>query len=383
VVTGTLTGGRLRVDDELWLSPQDRRTRVRALQSLEVPRDEVAPGSRVAVNLSGVDHHEVKRGDAVVRREQWRPTTTFDASLTVLTSLDHDVSRKGAFAAYIGSGEQPVRLRVLGPPGAAIGPGDTGLVRLHLVSPAPLLPGDRYVLRESGRGETVGGGEVLDVAPVRPAGKAHPSRSVERVIEERGWLDADELEPLTGESRPPTVGRWLVSAVALAAAEARVRQAVLDAGAMGLDVATLDERDRAVLGTLDDISVAAGQARTANAPSDALEAHPYLAALEAAPFSPPGPEGVDRRELRELVRHGVVVERDGFYFARTAVNAAARRVAALLQHHPEGVTVAIVRDALGTTRRHAVPLLTELDATGVTRRRGDLRIAGPRLPQPE
>jgi selenocysteine-specific elongation factor len=39
-----------------------------------------------------------------------------------------------------------------------------------------------------------------------------------------------------------------------------------------------------------------------------------------------------------------------------------------------------VRDGLGTTRKHALPLLAQLDATGVTRRRGDLRIGGPRLP---
>ena len=55
-------------------------------------------------------------------------------------------------------------------------------------------------------------------------------------------------------------------------------------------------------------------------------------------------------------------------------------MAELLAENPEGVTVAQVRDGLGTTRKHALPLLAELDATGVTRRRGDLRIGGPRLP---
>ena len=67
------------------------------------------------------------------------------------------------------------------------------------------------MLRESGRDETVGGGEVLDVAPVLPASKARPDRSVERVIAERGWVDADELEALTGERRDPTLGPGIVS----------------------------------------------------------------------------------------------------------------------------------------------------------------------------
>src|SRR5207237_6577770 len=99
------------------------------------------------------------------------------------------VGRRGAHAAYIGPGEHPVRVRVLG--AAAIGSGESGLVRLHLPSALPLLPGDRYVLRESGRGETVGGGEILDVAPVLPASRAAPSRDVGRVVAERGRVDRD------------------------------------------------------------------------------------------------------------------------------------------------------------------------------------------------
>jgi selenocysteine-specific elongation factor len=89
---------------------------------------------------------------------------------------------------------------------------------------------------------------------------------------------------------------------------------------------------------------------------------------------------VGRDELRELARRGVVVERDGRWFAASAVEEAGRVVAKLLAAAPDGVTVAEVRDALGTSRKYLLPLLGHLDATGVTRRRGDLRVAGPRLP---
>lgn len=107
-----------------------------------------------------------------------------------------------------------------------------------------------------------------------------------------------------------------------------------------------------------------------------------MAALETSLFSPPDPDGVDRGELRELVRRSMVVERDGLYFAPAAVDAAARHAAALLASHPDGFTVAQARDALGATRKHVLPLLAILDSTGVTRRRGDLRVGGPRLPVP-
>jgi len=379
VVTGTLTGGTLATGQQVIVEPPRLPARIRAVQTLGETVDRIGPGHRVALNLVGVDHHAVTRGDAVVEPDRWWPTTRFDASLAVLGTLTHEVSRRGAYLAYIGSGEHPVRLRVLG--AEALAPGTTGTVRVHLqLKPAlPLLPGDRYILRESGRDETVGGGEILDVDPILPASRARPDRRVERVVAERGWIDADELESRTGERREPTVGRWISSDDALRKTTESLRQRLADAGPLGLEVGSLDERERAVLGTFDDVELDGGHARTAGA-EDPLAGHPYLAALAAGGMSPPAPNGVDRGELRELVRRGLVVERDGQWFHADAVMAAAELAARLLAERPEGFTVSEFRDAAGVTRKHAVPLVSELDARGVTRRRGDLRVAGPRLP---
>jgi len=379
VVTGTLAGGALSVDDDLVTLPAGKRARVRGLQSLQRSRPTVPPGSRVAINLSGVAHGELARGHALVRPDQWQPTRLFDASLAVLGGLDHEVSQRGAYQAYIGSGEHPVRIRVLAG-GDAILPGDEGLIRVHLPVRAPLLPGDRFVLRESGRDETVGGGAVLDVAPVLPASKARPTPSTDRVISERGWVEADLLARLTGERRQPNVGRWVVSDAARAATVAKVRQAVGAAGPLGLDQATLTDHERAVLPLVEGVAVESGRVRPAGA-VDPLAEHPFVAALAAEPFTPPDPPaGLGRAELHELVRRGLIVAQDGCYFAPAALEAAGRAIAALLQANPEGVTVAQVREALGTTRKYALPLLNRMDAEGVTRRRGDLRIGGPRLP---
>ena len=377
VVTGTLTGGRLTVDDELTLVPGSRPVRVRALQSHQESLREVGPGRRVAVNLVGVAHDDVERGHALVRARQWHLTRRVDASLSVLASLDHEVSRRGAYVAYLGSGEHPVRLRVLG--GSALEPGGSGFVRLHLADALPLVPGDRFVLRETGRSETVGGGEVLDVDPLLPAARARPDRSVARVVAERGWVEVDVLERLTGVARPADLGPWVVDSSALEAVRTSVAAAIDAAGPLGLDVAGLDPRQRAVLATIEDVEVDAGRARR-RAAVDPLADHPYVAALEAALFAPPPPSGVDRQELRELVRRGLVLESEGTHFAPTALDAAGVAVARLLSENPEGVTVAQIRDALGTSRKFLLPLLTLLDGRGITRRRGDLRIGGPRLP---
>ena len=376
VVTGTLTGGELGTDDEVVVEPGGRAARVRGLQTFNHPIDVIGPGNRVAVNLAGIDHSVITRGDVVVQPSRWRPTRVFDAELQTLAALGHEVSRRGAYTVSIGSGEHPAQLRVIG--GDAIGPGARGWVRIRIPVALPLLPGDRFVLRESGRSETVGGGEIVELAPVRTVSKAQPDRSVDRILVERGPMPPVDLEALTGEQREPNYGRWVAAPEHVAEMRRSVAQAIANAGPLGLDIATLDELHREALATLPDIAVEGGRARPA-AQADPLAGHPYLAALRAAPFAPPSPESVDRGELRELVRRGLVVERDGVWFAADAIDEAAKVVATLLATNPDGITVSQLREALQTSRKYAVPLAEELDGRGITRRRGDLRVAGPRL----
>lgn len=378
VVTGTLTGGELRVDDTLTVFPAGDDVRVRAIQSLHQDVAAITPGNRVALNLSGVAHRDVGRGDVLVSKGQWHHTATVDASIRVLDSLDHSVSRRGAHVAYIGSGEHPANLRVLGPD--AIDPGMSGSIRLRLPKALPLLPGDRFILRESGRGETIGGGEILDVDPQLPAAKAVPDRSVDRVIGERGWVEADELFLLTGERREPDVGRWVVADDELETMKTTLAAQLDDSGALGLDLAGLDEYQRAVIDTIEGVEFDGGRAKMGDV-VDPFADHPYITELDAEPFSPPGPDGHDRGEIRELVRRGLVIEEGGVFFSAGALAAAAHTIAGLLAAAPDGVTVAEVREALGTSRKYTMPLLARMDNTGMTRRRGDYRIAGPRLPE--
>ncbi len=378
IVTGTLSGGMIRVDDEVRIEPGGHTARIRGLQSQGKDRTKVGPGNRLAINLSGVDRAELKRGDVVVRSGQWFRTRKFDAELQVLERLDHEVSRRGAFAMYLGSGEFPVKLRVLGT--NALLPGDHGRVRLHLDTTLPLLPGDRFVLREFGRQETIGGGQILDVDPKLSAATAMPDRSVDRVIRERGWVDANELLLLTGEQREPVVGNWVVDPDVLAAHLDATHRQIADAGDKGVDTAILSPKQRAVLAMFDNLIIDAGRVRVRGT-VDVFADHPYVAAVNANPFSPPDPDGVAVDELRGLVQRGQLLHIDGRYFTPLALDAAAQQIALMLARQPDGVTVSEVREHLGNTRKHALPILGHLDATGVTRRRGDVRVGGPRLPQ--
>ena len=376
VVTGTLTGGIVKVDDELVVEPGSRPVRVRAIQSLHQSTKSITPGNRVALNLSGLSHDQVRRGDVIVRSGQWHNTTVFDASLNVLEGLDHAVSRRGAHVVYLGSGEHTAALRVLGPDELA--PGTSGFVRLRLDAAYPMLPGDRFVLRESGRSETIGGGEVLDVDPITKAAEAAPDRSVDRVIAERGWVTSEQLFLLTGERREPTIGDWVVDTERFNAARIALKQRVEQADGLGLPLAELDDRHRALIDFIDDIGIDGTHVKVVDA-ADALKDHPFLAALDNAPFAPPGADRYDRAEVRELVRRGLVVQTEGMYFSVSAIERAASLLAERLADQPDGVTVSDIRELWDTSRKYALPLLAHFDSTGMTRRRDDLRIAGPRL----
>ena len=136
VVTGTLTGGSIGLGDGLTLVPGGIPVRVRRLEMLNQSHDVAPPGSRVAVNLAGAPRAHITRGSALVRGDQWRPCRTVDASLAVLGSLDHDVTRRGSYVAHIGSTGHNVAVRLLG--SSALRPGDKGLARLHLPITLPL-----------------------------------------------------------------------------------------------------------------------------------------------------------------------------------------------------------------------------------------------------
>jgi selenocysteine-specific elongation factor len=381
VVTGTITGGPIAIGDRLVIEPGRVKVRVRGLHSHGRPLTQALPGRRLALSLSGVGHHEVHRGQAVVRDGQWHLSSRVDASLHVLPGLGRPVTRRGAFVGYFGSGEYPLSLTMLAGR-SDLGPDEVGLVRLRLPVALPLVPGDRYVLRESGRAETVGGGEILDVAPVLAPSKASPTKSVERVVKERGYVDVEELARLTGERRPPNVGHWVVDDTTLGEAERALRDRVETGSRVGIDLALLDDLQRALIPRLPDLVVVGNNLCSATVASSgpSPEQTAFLEALVAAPFSPPLPEDIDRAELRALERDGLVVKCEDVWFAESAIAQATGIVAQLLAEHDDGVTVSMVREALGTTRRYVVPLLGHLDSTGITRRRGDLRVAGPRLP---
>ena len=184
VVTGTLPAGTVRTGDELLLTPSLRPVRVRAIESMDQPADQVRGVARVALNLRGVARDIPARGMALVQPGRWTLTSTIDVRLVPWAGAPR-LPRE--LIVHTGSARTPARVRVLGggagpdaDPGEAVlapdeaaalpgqGPvsGPPLIARLALRDPLPLHAGDRVLLRDPGAaGLFILGATVLDVAP--------------------------------------------------------------------------------------------------------------------------------------------------------------------------------------------------------------------------
>lgn len=374
VVTGTLIDGCLQVGDELAVVRNQQKVRVREIQQHEQTVTKLDHSHRCALNLVGISHEEISRGDALVNLKQWKPTAMFDASLRVVPSLKHRVTRRGSYSIYIGAGEFSAKIRLIGT--RELNADEQGCVRIAIDSSLALMPGDRYILRESGRQETIGGGEVLDIHPILRVSRAKPDRSLDRLIAEHGWITVSDFELLTSQRLPAVVGEWLTTP-ALHEALRKDLAMQLAKNPDGIEVSRLKTYEQAVVATLPEVVIEMGRARIKGANS--ITDHPYAGLFAHAGVTPPDTKTLDRNVIRQLVQRGLLVDVDGTVFHISALETARHKVVEILNQNPNGFTVSQFREHLGITRKHAVPLLEALDRRGITRRTGDLRVGGARL----
>ena len=374
VVTGTLIDGCLRVGDELAVVRNQQKVRVREIQQHEQTVTKLDHSHRCALNLVGISHEEISRGDALVNLKQWKPTAMFDASLRVVPSLKHRVTRRGSYSIYIGAGEFSAKIRLIGT--RELNADEQGCVRIAIDSSLALMPGDRYILRESGRQETIGGGEVLDIHPILRVSRAKPDRSLDRLIAEHGWITVSDFELLTSQRLPAVVGEWLTTP-ALHEALRKDLAMQLAKNPDGIEVSRLKTYEQAVVATLPEVVIEMGRARIKGANS--ITDHPYAGLFAHAGVTPPDTKTLDRNVIRQLVQRGLLVDVDGTVFHISALETARHKVIEILNQNPNGFTVSQFREHLGITRKHAVPLLEALDRRGITRRTDDLRVGGARL----
>jgi len=389
VVTGSLLGGSLAIGDGVEIYPRGIKGRVRGLQSHERSHEIVAPGRRVAINVGGVDHNEVTRGDMVGHPGRWETSARFSVSLRHARFVDR-IDARGAYQLHLGSSALLADIVDI----------EDDLAVLRIDRPMPIAVGDRFILRDTGRHLVIGGGRVLDPGPGRtkralrqaraidPGGK--PNEIAERLLQWRRIDRVPRLQAHTSGGTPNAVivGDRAVDPGLVAELSDRAARLVHDEHELhplrpGLSMATLAERLRVEADLAERIvELAPGLERrgpdvatsdhdaslTAEQDASWERARGRLSADLAVPDE--GDLGLDPEVLHLKVRAGdlVRVGADLVYLPEQI-----ETMKAQLATLPDDFTVAQFRDAAGLSRKYAVPFLEWCDKEGLTLRRGDLR----------
>ena len=165
VVTGTLTGGQLKVGDAVEVQPIGSKGRIRGLQTHRTKRQVAEPGSRVAVNLTGIPKEEIMRGHVLTSPGLLSATILCDVEYEHLPHASLPLKHNEEVKFFTGSTEVLARTRVLG--SKQIDPGKMGWLQLVLREPVAMTRGDRFILRRPSPPATIGGGVILDPYPGR------------------------------------------------------------------------------------------------------------------------------------------------------------------------------------------------------------------------
>jgi len=163
IVTGTLLDGSFKVGDEIILLPDELKGRIRGLQSHKHKQERAFPGSRTAINISGINKSEIRRGTVVSHPDTYVPTRLLDLHFHLLNDLQNPLKHNTEVKLFIGAAEVLAQCRVLG--SNEIKPGEDGFIQLRLNEPIVAFRGDHYILRRPSPAETLGGGKVLDSQP--------------------------------------------------------------------------------------------------------------------------------------------------------------------------------------------------------------------------
>ena len=423
VVTGTLAGGRFRVGDSVEIQPAGLKGRIRGLQTHKKKLAVARPGSRVAMNLTGIDRDEIKRGDVVAAASGAGGTILFDAAyrhLPAAVPLKHNVEVK----LFVGAAEVVARTRVLGD--RQIEPGQTGWLQLATAEPVAVARGDRFILRRPSPGATLGGGRVLDPHPGRRHRRFRP-QVVQRLATLAQGTPAELLLQTLARLEPVTPADLLRrSGLEQATAAAALRQLEDEEQIVRLDpyllsrprwqqtidrLATIlaayhrdfplrqgilreELRSRlqlktAVFNPLLSQATAEGvlveSATVVHAPGHTIrltsgqqqQAGELLRRFAGAGVNSPSVKEA-RAAVGEDVYFALVDLGQLWPVSEDVVYAAAEykqltgRIKTYLQQHGR-INAAQVRDLLGTSRKYAIALLEHLDELRITRRVGDER----------
>lgn len=437
VVTGTLLDGRLRVGDEVELVPSGIRSRIRNLQTHKTRTLEAIPGTRVAVNLTGIEPSEIERGQVLATPGLLAGTMLLDAWLELLPASTVAIEHNMELDLHTGAAQTLCRVRLLDT--ELLEPGSAGWVQLRLAKPIAVVRGDRFIIRSASLNQTVGGGIIVQTMPGRRYRRFQqdvlerlqallrgtPEDLVLQTLRKNGVCDVKNLLAQSGvSSEEGLTALWeLLQRQQVVALQAvGDKEALLQTNPALMDIGSWHMTRDAVVRSLQEFEqrspLALGMPREELknrlklAPAFANQVLEYairtevaaqenglvhrpewkpvltntqqqtvrrvLDAFEQAGYNPPPTNEVETalgaELLTYLVQTGELLRAgDNVLFSVRVYNEMEQRVIEHLRTH-EHITVAEVRDMFGTSRKYALGLLEEMDSRRVTRRLGDFRV---------
>lgn len=193
VVTGTLIEGSCKVGDELTLYPSGKMARVRGIQNHGVKEDEAMAGQRTAINLSGLEKSDIKRGDVLAKPGMLVNTKKIDAYIKLFDDAKWKIKNNDNVHISYGSAETTARIVLLSKDYIEKGEGD--FVQIHFPKEIALKRDDRFIIRFFSPTDTIGGGEVLSILPFKH--KRKDERAIERLkLKKDGSLEEKILEEI-------------------------------------------------------------------------------------------------------------------------------------------------------------------------------------------
>ncbi len=428
VVTGTLIDGPLQIGDEIEIVTKGLRGRVRGLQSHMQKLNQALPGTRVAVNLAGISHHELARGDVLSLPGQMRPTILLDAQLR-LADADHEgrvLRQNDRLDVFVGASEVACRLTLLDR--ETLAPGESGWVQLRLEHALAVARGDRYIIRQPSPSRTLGGGQIINPHPARhrrfrnevsqalealargtPAdllrqaladGQPHSWAELLRTsampenvaLEGLQALQHNAEVILLGQPLSPLPNTCIISSSGWGSLKARLnstiagyhRRYALRAGmpreelrsrlklsSEAMDAATQQAHAEGLISSVE-ASVRLPDFQPSLTVEQSRMAQRLLEACAAAAYSPPVPD-IDADVLAFLIEQRKLVRvSPEVVFTPAAYANMCEWVSATIDQQGS-VTVAAFRDRFGTSRKYALALLEHLDERKITKRVGDAR----------
>ena len=433
VVTGTLSDGHFSQGDEVELLPSGQKGRIRGLQTHRKKEETAVPGSRTAINISGLETEAIRRGDVVVHPGQYRPIRRLDARFNLLRDASTSIRHGDEMKFFVGASETIAVLRLLGT--EELHPGEEGWIQLELRDPVVAVRGDRYILRRPSPGETLGGGVIVDPQPngrhkrfdenvLRTLASLLQGSPADILLEAASALNAAPVREIVGQSRlePASAGQALqdlLSDGSLVPLEdgnidiasdllimafprwnslrGRILQLVDDyhhSYPLRQGIPRQELKSRLKLstrlfnafvnrlmeeGSLSDLSafLAKPEHQVIFDNDQNQRIHGLMRRFEQNPFSPPGLKECQAEVGTEIMN--ALIDRNEFksvspdiLFRAQDYEEGTARIREMLEQK-ETITLAEVRDLLNTSRKYAQAWLEHLDATGVTTREGDYR----------